>query len=159
MNGAGVDLNKITTVDVSHQAWREAPSIQNEIPEIALMDLSRVVTITKDFQLISPDIKEEKIFMFYDIHDHTAPFSQMLIDRWVPKFTNALIAIHDMSIVSDSYTLPVSDVKRSIAKYRGVTYSGFAECAVIVEWAIKNNVTLAPFHSGVSFEIKNGLLV
>lgn len=146
----------MTTIDLTHDAWREAPQIQGGIPEIADMDLSKVATITMDFQFIKPASRRKKAFVFYDIHDHTAPFSKMFIDNWLPTFDNALVAIHDMSIVPDDYVIPESDVKRSTARYKDSLYSGFAECEVVVNWAIENGVTIEPFHSGVFFEIKDG---
>ena len=157
-----VPLSNMTTVDLSHVAWKEAPGIQQDVEEVAAMNLSDVKFITQDFGSIHPEMvacSDERYFVFYDIHDHTAPFSEKFLNEWVPRFKNALVAIHDMSIVPNDYVLPQSETKRSKAVYNSVTYAGFAECERVINWAVNNNVTINPFHGGVSFEIRDRQLV
>jgi len=161
MNGLGKPLSNITTMDLSHVAWLEAPKIQGGIPEIAAMDLSLVKYVTGDFKNIDPlPVKSAgKLFVFYDIHDHTFPLSQKFLDEWLPYIRDGVIAIHDISEVPSNYVLPESDTKRSKAVYKDKMYAGFAECETFVNWAVANNVTLNSFHGGISFKVAEGKLL
>lgn len=161
MTELGKPLSNITTMDLSHQAWGEAAEIHKGVPEIAAMDLSQVKYITGDFKDLDPTpVKSAgKVFVFYDIHDHTFPLSQKFLDEWLPCIRDGVIAIHDMSEVPNDYILPDVDTKRSKAAYKDRTYAGFAECETFINWAVKNNVEVTSFHGGISFEVVGGKLI
>ena len=160
MTKNGKSLSAITTMDLSHKAWSEAAEIHKDVPEIAAMDLSQVKYITGDFKDLEPLKRDGRVLVFYDIHDHTYPLSEKFLDEWLIEIKNGMILIHDMSIVADDYALPQVDTKRSKAKCNnGNTYAGFAECEVFIKFANDNGATVKSFHSGISFEVKDGKFV
>lgn len=164
MEALGKDLSTITTIDLSHNFWRDTPEIQEEaLKGILSQSLTNIKTVTGDFNSI--DIKDllydwsNKILIFYDMHDHTGPWSLRLLNEWIPYIKKegkqGVCLVHDISPVSDDYKVVCDDKSpRSKAKYfGGQTYAGFMECKRLINWANVKKVELTPFSGGIFFRI------
>jgi len=158
LKNLGKNNAPFTSIDLSHKAWEEVGTIQKQLVE----DLSweSVITITDDFNQVDPISVNlgEKLFLFYDMHDHTGPWSLRLLTQWLPHMKNALIAIHDFSRVDDSYIVKSTEIQpKTKMKYlNGQTYAGFLEVGRIIKWANTNRIKINNFNGGIYFFIKNG---
>ena len=157
-------LGNITSIDLTHKTWMDVPQIHANIVKGMGIDFSLVKTISGDFSKIEPSrsvIPAGKTSVFYDMHDHEGPWSQILLDNWVPLIEDGFVAIHDFSKVPDGYTPKQDDRPRSAAKYTytSQTYSGFAEVKRVIEWANDNQVLLHDLVGGVWFKVRNGVSI
>lgn len=159
MNDLGKDLSCITSIDLDHLKWKESFKIQDNLLNNTNLEIEKIKTITDDFNNINPEDvidTSKKTFVFYDMHDHKGPWSQRLLDLWVPMIKTGLIAVHDIGPVDESFEL-IQDEKspRSKIQYMdGQYFAGFNECARIINWANKNEIKVKIFSGGIYFKMR-----
>lgn len=149
------DSSNILSIDLDHNKWKKSFYIQRDFIQDNKLEPERVKILTSDFNSICPNdlVDGSKFFVFYDIHDHRAPWSLKFLNSWVPLFKEAMILIHDISDVDPSFQLiynknsPMSKKKY----YDGTWYAGFMECERIIDWANVNKVKLIKFNGGIYF--------
>jgi len=159
MKDMNKDLSNILTIDLHHTYWLRTRNVQELILKEEGLKIERVKFLSKNFNEIDPmDIVEgdKKVLIFYDIHDHDGPWSQKLLDSWIPLIKNGAFMIHDISPVPDNFEFKIdkSDRRpRSKIKYlkTNKSYAGFAECGRIINWANKNEIIIKDFNGGVYF--------
>ncbi len=155
----GKDLSIITSIDLDHEKWKATFNIQKELIKKYDLNLGKVKLITQDFNSVDPvEIidPEKKVFIFYDMHDHRGPWSQRLLDLWVPLVKNGVFSIHDVTPVSESFEIVQDKISpRTKIQYKsGQYFAGFNECFRIIKWANTNNINIEIFPGGVYF--RNG---
>lgn len=159
MKSLGKDASLITSIDLDHKKWKKSFDIHKNLLKEYGLNLKKVKTITANFNDIDPKViidSSKRIFIFYDMHDHTGPWSQRLLDRWVPLVKNGTFSIHDISPTYESYKI-AHDIKSPRTKIRymsGQYFTGFNECFRIIKWANNNKIDIKIFPGGVYF--RNG---
>ena len=153
------DLSLITTIDLDHEKWKESFNIHKDLLKEYDLNLGKVKTITANFNDIDPETiidSSKRTFIFYDMHDHTGPWSQRLLDLWVPLVKKGVFSIHDISPVHESFEWASDAVspRTKIQSSNGQYFAGFNECYRIINWANKNNTKIKIFPGGVYF--RNG---
>lgn len=156
MKSLGKDLSLITSIDLDHEKWKESFNIQKGLIDEYNLNLGKVKLITQDFNTVNPeDIiePEKKVFIFYDMHDHRGPWSQKLLELWVPLVKNGVFSIHDITPVNESFVIVQDELSpRTRIRYKsGQYFAGFNECARIIRWANTNNINIEIFPGGVYF--------
>ena len=153
------DLSLITTIDLDHGKWKESFNIHKDLIKEYDLNLEKVETITIDFNEIDPKYLIDslnRVFIFYDMHDHTGPWSQKLLDLWVPLVEKGVFAIHDITPVHESFKIIQDKIspRTKIRSNNGQYFAGFNECFRIIKWANNNDIDIKIFPGGVYF--RNG---
>ena len=149
MKDLGNDLSCITSIDLDHLKWKESFKIQSFLLNNYDLKIGKIKTVTGDFNNVNPeDIVDpsKKTFVFYDMHDHNGPWSQRLLDLWVPLV--GFVAVHDIYPVDESFEL-IQDEKSPRTKIQymdGQYFAGFNECFRIIKWA-NTHKTAKRFHN------------
>jgi len=160
----GKPLSLLTTIDLSHGHWRErTPNIQHDLLKKENLDMRQIKTVESDFSLLDPSdfLKEGKGVVFYDIHDNDQQtFSDKLLQNWVPRLKEALVIVHDCSLVPESYVLRTGYTNYTMTKlqhFSGKFFAGFGECAPIIQWLNdkKIDVSSVPLTSLIYFKVNN----
>jgi len=154
----GKNLSHITTIDLDHEKWKISFDIQKELIKEYQLELNKVKLITRDFNDIDPENiidPLKKIFVFYDMHDHEGPWSQKLLDLWIPLIKKGTIAVHDISPVNKDFQFGPNEINlRTKIQYKnGQYYAGFNECFRIIEWVNKNDIKIKNFNGGIYFTL------
>jgi len=154
MDDMGKDLSCITSIDLDHLKWKESFKIQSYLLNNYGLEIGKIKTITGDFNNINPeDVVDpsKKIFVFYDMHDHKGPWSQRLLDLWVPLIDS--IAVHDIYPVDESFELVQDEIspRTKIQYMDGQYFAGFNECARIIKWLNMNKIKMRVFPGGIFF--------
>jgi len=153
------DLSLITTIDLDHEKWKESFNIHKDLLKEQDLNLGKIKTLTANFNDIDPETiidPSKKTFVFYDMHDHTGPWSQRLLDLWVPLVKTGAFSIHDITPVQSSFEVVHDEIspRTKILCSNGQYYAGFNECFRIIKWANSHNINIRTFPGGVYF--KNG---
>jgi len=156
MKVIGGSPSDIITVDLNHDFWDRTQIILKDFLSEYGLDVSEVKKITQDFNTIDPKKvvdANKKTLLFYDMHDHKGPWSQGLIDKWLPLI-NGMVIIHDISSVNESYKIVLDESSpRSMARhFSGQFFAGFMECERIINWTNDKRINLGVFPGGVYFK-------
>lgn len=154
MNDLGKDLSNITTVDLDHEKWKESFLIHKDLINKHKLEVERIKTVTQDFNTINPEEiidSSKSTFIFYDMHDHKGPWSQRLLDLWVPLVEKGVFAVHDITPVNEDFELEIDEASpRTKVQYvSGQYFAGFNECFRIIKWANRNKIKIEIFPGGV----------
>jgi hypothetical protein len=154
----------VVTIDISHQKLRETMQEKGEF--LKGYGLDGLHVMTKNFQLITPEIGGERTFLFYDIHDHELEdrdrSSKHLIDVWIPTLQDALVAVHDVAegIRGKRSKTPPSYSEATL--WDGREFWGFGECGYIIDLLNEHRATLVQVEGTASlvyFNVKEGVPV
>ena len=157
MNDLRKDLSCITSIDLDHGKWKDSLIIQKALIEKHDLKISEIRTVTDNFTNVNPeDIVDssKKTLVFYDMHDHKGPWSQRLLDLWVPLVD--IIVVHDITPVDKDFQLAKDEVSplTKIQYKDGQYFAGFNECYRIIKWANVNKIKIEIFPGGIFF--RNG---
>lgn len=152
------DLSCITSIDLEHGKWRDSFNIHKDLIKDYDLKVEKIKTITENFNKIEPENVvdfSKKVFIFYDMHDHEGPWSQRLLNLWIPLIKKGAVAIHDITPVNEDFEWAQVDIPlRTKCKYlNGQYYAGFNECERIINWANTNDIKIKNFDGGVYFII------
>lgn len=155
MNDLKKPLDSILTFDLSHEYWKRSLSLFSDIMKRENLDISQIKYVSKDFNILNPEeiITCDKTLIFYDIHDHRGPWSQKLIENWVPLL-NGTVIVHDITEVNEHFEITDNEKsKRSKAlHFSGKYFAGFNECNRIISWANENKIDLGIINGGIYFD-------
>lgn len=139
----GKPLSLLTTIDKNQVPWREKTSvIQQSLLKKREIDIRQINVIESDFSSLNPSqfLRDNvKGFVFYDIHDNNLQtVSDKFLLNWVPLLGEAIVAVHDCSLVPESHILRENFKDYTMTQHRhfsGKIYAGFNECKSFIEWA------------------------
>lgn len=156
-------LSLLTTIDRDLKHWRnETPEFQHGLLKRAGLDIKQIDVIESDFLALEPSKllkKDSKCLLFYDIHDSDVEsYSDKFLLNWVPKLSNAIVAVHDCSCVKENFVLRIFEgyTMTKSEHFSGKIFAGFEECRRFIEWAneIKKEIFSIPKTSIIYFEFK-----
>jgi len=157
-------IDRLTIIDRTLDFWKDATeNIQNGLLDEYNIDVNRINAVEHNILDADPTEylnSDEKILLFYDLHDTDRFYSHMFLENWIPLIKRGVVVFHDFLPVDQAHCVDNSKkawLRTKAMHCSGQAYTGFGEVAPIIWWLNQNNIQIAEFDSGIWYDVEQTL--